>query len=116
MHPDCSDLMIGSKKSSTCLLGQLYVLIGESAGAVELAFQRGYHGGYEDGGRESAKRIEKLKNQTIELNQKNDALLAAISRGGSDISPCRVCGEPVVCLPEGLCLCDACSAKEEDEQ
>ena len=37
----------------------------------------------------------------------------AVVRAGLDVSPCRLCGEPVVCVPDGLPLCCDCAAKEE---
>ena len=37
----------------------------------------------------------------------------ALARGGYDISPCRECERPVVCLPDGLgTVCNECRAKE----
>ncbi len=33
-----------------------------------------------------------------------------------DISPCRECGKPVMCIPEGLSvLCAACQTKERNQ-
>ena len=40
----------------------------------------------------------------------------AIDRGGFDLSPCSLCGEDVVCLPEGGSLCKYCAAKLAEEQ
>lgn len=37
-------------------------------------------------------------------------LHAAIERGGLDISCCMDCGAPVVCIPDGLPMCDGCAA------
>lgn len=51
--------------------------------------------------REALREIERLRQ-----------LEYAIDRGGWDISPCRLCGLPVVCLPDGLPSCEDC-AKEE---
>ena len=37
----------------------------------------------------------------------------ALKRSGYDVSPCRECGEPVVCLPDGLSgVCDPCHRKK----
>ena len=36
-------------------------------------------------------------------------LFAAIERSGFVLSPCRICGEVVVCIPDGLSLCKACA-------
>ena len=49
-----------------------------------------------------------LKNQIRYLQD-------AINRGGWDISPCKVCNENVVCLPDGLPLCEECAGKEMSE-
>ena len=42
-------------------------------------------------------------------------LLAAIERSGFDVSPCRNCGEPVVCIPDGLAMCKDCAEKASKE-
>lgn len=39
------------------------------------------------------------------------ALSAAIDRGGYDVSPCQACGEPVVCIPDGLAMCRHCAER-----
>ena len=41
------------------------------------------------------------------------AIVAVIDRSGMDISPCMECGEPVVCIPDGMPLCATCGAKEQ---
>jgi hypothetical protein len=28
--------------------------------------------------------------------------------GGLDLSPCMICGDPVVCLPDGMPMCESC--------
>lgn len=38
----------------------------------------------------------------------------AIDAGGWDMSPCGACGTAVVCLPDGLPLCEACARKESE--
>ena len=35
----------------------------------------------------------------------------AIERSGFAVSPCRVCGELVVCIPDGLAMCRHCAEK-----
>lgn len=40
-----------------------------------------------------------------------EALSRAIDAGGWDMSPCGGCGQAVVCLPDGLPMCDACVEK-----
>ena len=39
------------------------------------------------------------------------ALVAAIDRGGYDVSPCLICQELVVCIPDGLAICRHCAEK-----
>jgi len=43
-------------------------------------------------------------------------LRAAICRSGLDITTCRLCGLPVVAIPDGLAACEPCATKEADEQ
>lgn len=47
--------------------------------------------------------------------QKLDALHNALARSESDISPCPQCGEPVVCMAEGLAICRDCYAKGKEK-
>lgn len=42
----------------------------------------------------------------------SDLLQDAIERGGYDLSPCGSCGNPVVCIPDGLPLCEACAERD----
>ena len=37
------------------------------------------------------------------------ALVAAIDLGGYDVSPCMICQELVVCIPDGLAMCRQCA-------
>lgn len=46
------------------------------------------------------------------VKMKADLLSNAIDAGGWDLSPCGGCGTAVVCLPDGLPLCEACALKE----
>ena len=39
------------------------------------------------------------------------ALVAAIDRGGYDVSPCLICQELVVCIPDGIAMCLKCVEK-----
>lgn len=41
-------------------------------------------------------------------------LLDAIDRSGLDVSLCMECGAPVVCIPDGMPMCEPC-AKLGDE-
>jgi len=43
-------------------------------------------------------------------------MIDAIERGGWDISPCGVCNLDVVCLPDGLPMCESCAKKEMESQ
>ena len=45
-----------------------------------------------------------------------DLLHDAIDRGGYDVSPCGSCGDPVVCIPDGLPLCESCALKESSNE
>lgn len=48
---------------------------------------------------------EGLIRATDELNE----LKAAIERGGFDLSPCMTCGQAVVCVPDGMPMCEGCA-------
>ena len=38
-----------------------------------------------------------------------------LDRSGMDISPCRGCGLPVVCIPDGLSsMCELCAAQDHE--
>jgi len=39
------------------------------------------------------------------LTEHHRALTGAIERSGVDICPCKVCGSPTVCIPDGLAVC-----------
>ena len=54
--------------------------------------------------------------QITELTLQLDRLRAAIERSGLDLTCCRICGEPVVSIPDGLPACEACAMKEANEQ
>lgn len=47
MPKECVDLMLGGEAKFS-ILNSLYQLIGQSAGAIELAYRRGYQAGVED--------------------------------------------------------------------
>ena len=59
-----------------------------------------------------AAEVERLGKQASFFRVYMDAL----DRSAFDMSPCRVCGEPVVCLPDGLALCEPCATRERIEQ
>ena len=53
--------------------------------------------------------MRRLNADADEKRQLGPILLAAIVRSGFDLSPCGTCGEPVVCLPDGLPICEPCA-------
>ena len=59
--------------------------------------------------------IDKLNDIIDELRDEKANMQAGfyemIERGGLDISPCIDCGEMVVCIPDGMPMCEACAAK-----
>ena len=42
-------------------------------------------------------------------------LTEAIDRGGFDLSLCGRCGKLVVCIPDGLPMCEGCAGDEHAE-
>jgi hypothetical protein len=38
-------------------------------------------------------------------------LTELLDRSGMDLSPCKSCGELVICIPDGLALCKDCVEK-----
>lgn len=62
-----------------------------------------------------AEELEKLRAERDQAQPHaciGDALQAAIERSGLDVSLCMTCGEPVVCLPDGVQMCESCWRKE----
>jgi hypothetical protein len=45
------------------------------------------------------------------LQREIEALIKAIEAGGMDLSPCKSCGQTVVCVPDGLACCKDCAEK-----
>lgn len=39
-------------------------------------------------------------------------LRKAIDRSGFNLYPCMSCGEPVVCIPDGIPMCEKCASNE----
>ena len=37
-----------------------------------------------------------------------------VARSGLDLSPCQLCGETIICIPDGLALCKDCAGKAGD--
>jgi hypothetical protein len=51
---------------------------------------------------QAKRELERLRRYEAEMD-------SALARSGYDISPCRDCGAPVVCLPDGLsAMCETC--------
>ena len=55
--------------------------------------------------------LASLHAENARLHNENEKLRAMIFDGGFDISPCRLCGKPIVCIPDGLPACESCSLK-----
>lgn len=59
---------------------------------------------------------ENYQQNAVPMQSREQMLDNAIKAGGWDISPCGSCGQPVVCLPDGLPMCESCAVKESNEQ
>lgn len=46
------------------------------------------------------------------LDMRKEEIALAIVRSGMDMSECRICGEHVVCIPDGLPCCEQCAHEE----
>ncbi len=64
----------------------------------------------------NCKKAKRLKKAVDGLRDYIKAMDAAMERSAFDLAPCSVCGEPAVCLPDGMPCCDPCGKKLEDEQ
>jgi hypothetical protein len=60
--------------------------------------------------------LEKIKHKPGALLHLVETLVQAIHDSDMDLSPCRLCGKAVICLPDGLALCRACAATAEDPE
>jgi hypothetical protein len=47
------------------------------------------------------------------LQIERQKLFAVIYRGGMDVSACKICGEAIACLPDGLPMCVECAEMED---
>jgi hypothetical protein len=54
---------------------------------------------------------KKVGDRTVAALEVAISLVAAIKRGGYDVSPCMVCGCQFVCIPDGATLCKTCDQK-----
>ena len=61
-----------------------------------------------------------MSNNTIEaanqaINESHQEMIEfffdVIIRSGMDLSPCKSCGQLVICIPDGLALCKDCVEK-----
>jgi hypothetical protein len=57
--------------------------------------------------------LAKALDEIDELRTAVQAIDAALTNSGCDISPCTECRIPVVCLPEGMALCRTCAEARE---
>jgi len=57
--------------------------------------------------------IGEFQRQDDEQRQEIERLRGAITAGGFDLAPCRLCGRTIVCVPDGIALCESCVKKEE---
>ena len=72
-------------------------------------FNKGFQAGLQSCQRQMEPTIDRLQELA-------DALQAAIDRGGWDVSPCMTCGEAVVCLPDGMPMCELCAEREMEDK
>lgn len=95
-------------------LGEIPYVVA-SVGGVEAAFCGQCGGGsvHYQGPDEKAGRIAELEAEVKRLREENARLLTAIEISPVDVSPCRVCGTPMVAIPDGLGdVCDRCEPEE----
>jgi hypothetical protein len=67
-------------------------------------------------GREELEKVrKKVGDRTVAafevLTEHHQALTGAIERSGFDICPCMDCGAPVVCIQDGMPMCEPCAVK-----
>lgn len=56
--------------------------------------------------------IEKFGIDPDEAPKAKGWMKAALERSGYDLSMCSKCGLPVICLPDGMPICEPCAKKE----
>jgi hypothetical protein len=54
---------------------------------------------------------KKVGDRTVGALEVALCLVAAIERSGFDICPCMDCGALVVCIPDGMPMCEPCAVK-----
>ena len=52
------------------------------------------------------------KNLSLSLLSLRYSCSQLLKRSGLDISPCKSCGESVICIPDGIPMCKACAGKK----
>ena len=66
-------------------------------------------------GGKGIKKINPVTDNYLKVFSAYLALTAAIERSGFDVSPCMICQEPVICIPDGLAMCRDCAEKASKE-
>lgn len=60
-----------------------------------------------------AKCVDTINDLLIGMQDDTEVILwGAIERSGMDLSPCSICNKLVVCIPDGLPICEPCAVKE----
>ena len=54
---------------------------------------------------------EKVGDRTVAALEVALTIVAAVDRSGFDLSNCMDCGSMVVCIPDGLPMCEDCAMK-----
>lgn len=54
---------------------------------------------------------KKVGDRTVAALEVALTIVAAVDRSGLDLSNCTDCGSMVVCIPDGLAMCEACATK-----
>ena len=62
----------------------------------------------------SAERMELFDDENVDAPNPFVEIMEAIERSAFDLSPCRGCGLPVVCIPDGLPFCELCESDDDD--
>lgn len=61
---------------------------------------------------QKCQRCEELETRVRESKLLFESILIeTLTRSGMDLSPCKSCGQPVVCVPDGLACCKPCAEK-----
>ena len=52
--------------------------------------------------------IDELRDEKANMQSGFDGI---VKRSGLDMSPCKSCGEMIICIPDGMPMCQMCAAK-----